>query len=113
MLTFFFMGWETKDGDPIKLNGAFFTICAILRFVVTSTAKTELGALVLNCKEAMIFLLGLKELGHPQPQMQVHCDNATAVGITNNTVKCQRSFLIEMMYFWVCDKVAQHSYDIK
>jgi hypothetical protein len=34
----FFMGWDTKDGDPIKLNGAFFTLCAILRFVIPSAA---------------------------------------------------------------------------
>ncbi len=51
----FFMGWDTKDSDPIKLNGAFFTLCAILRFVVASAAKAELGALFFNCKEGMIF----------------------------------------------------------
>jgi hypothetical protein len=27
---FFFMGWSPNDGDPIQLNGAFFTLCAIL-----------------------------------------------------------------------------------
>jgi len=26
----FFVGWTPKDGDLIKLNGAFFTLCAIL-----------------------------------------------------------------------------------
>jgi hypothetical protein len=26
----FFMGWTATDGDPIKKNGAFFTLCAIL-----------------------------------------------------------------------------------
>ncbi len=51
----FFMGWSAKDGDLIKLNGAFFTLCAILRFVVTSAAEAELGALFLNCKEGIIF----------------------------------------------------------
>jgi hypothetical protein len=51
----FFMGWDTKDGDPIKLNGDFFTLCAILHFVVASAAKTKLRALFLNCKEGMIF----------------------------------------------------------
>ena len=34
----FFMGWSPTDGDPIKLNGAFFTLCTILRFVVASAA---------------------------------------------------------------------------
>ena len=67
------MGWSPTDGDPIKLNGAFFTLCAILRFVVASAAEAELGALFLNCKEGMIFQLTLKELGHPQPKTHVHC----------------------------------------
>ncbi len=51
----FFMGWGTKNGDPIKLNGAFFTSCAILHFVVAFAAEAKLGALFLNCKEVMIF----------------------------------------------------------
>jgi hypothetical protein len=49
------MGWSPIDGDPIKLNGAFFTLRAILCFVVASTAEAKLGALFLNCKEGMIF----------------------------------------------------------
>ncbi len=51
----FFMGWAPTDGYPIKLNGAFFTLCTILHFVVASAAKAELGALFLNCKEGIIF----------------------------------------------------------
>ena len=109
----FFMGWTPTDGDPIRLNGAFFTLCAILRFVVASAAEAELGALFLNCKEGMIFRLTLEELGHPQPRNPVHCDNATAVGITNNTVKRQRSRSMEMRYFWVSDKIAQNAYDVR
>ena len=109
----FFMGWTPKDGDPIRLNGAFFTLCAILRFVVASAAEAELGALFLNCKEGMIFRLTLEELGHPQPRNPVHCDNATAVGITNNTVKGQRSRSMEMRYFWVSDKISQNAYDVR
>ena len=46
----FFVGALPKDGDPIKLNGAFHTLCSILRFVVASAAEAELGALFLNCQ---------------------------------------------------------------
>ena len=81
------MWLSPKDGDPIRLNDAFFILCAILRFVVASAAEAELGALFLNCKEGMIFHLTLKEIGHPQPKTPIHCDNATAVGIANNTIK--------------------------
>ena len=51
----FFMGWSPKDGDPIKSNGAFFTLCTILCFVVALAAKAELSTLFLNCKEGIIF----------------------------------------------------------
>jgi hypothetical protein len=49
-----FMGWKPNPTKPIKLNGAFFTLCAILRFVVLSAGKAKLGALFLNCKQATI-----------------------------------------------------------
>jgi hypothetical protein len=51
----FFMGWRADPTKPIKLNGAFFTLCAILRFVVASPAEAKLSALFLNCKQATIF----------------------------------------------------------
>jgi hypothetical protein len=85
----FFMGWSPNDRDPIKLNGAFFTLCTILRFVVASAAEAKLGAPFLNCKESMIFCLTLEELGLPQPKTPTHCNNDTAFGIANNTVKWQ------------------------
>ncbi len=109
----FFMRWKADPTKPIKLNGAYFTLCAILRFVVASTAEAKLGALYLNCKQATIFRLTLKEMGHPQPPTPIHCDNPTAVGIANNTVKQQRSRSMEMRFFWVADAVEQGKFDIK
>ncbi len=108
----FFMGWLPKDNKPIKLNGAFHMLCLILHFVAASVAEAKLGALFLNCQEGMIFQLTLKDLGHPQPKIPVHCDNATAIGIANNTIKRQQSRLMEMRYFWVGDKVAQDIYSL-
>jgi hypothetical protein len=85
----FFMEWMPKNGEPIKLNGAFYVDMTILRFVVASAAEAELGALFHNCQDGIIFRQTLPDLGHPQPKTPVHCNNATAVGITNNTVKRQ------------------------
>jgi hypothetical protein len=103
----FFMGWRADPTKPIKLNGIFFTLCAILRFIVASAVEAELGALFLNCKQATIFQLMLEEMGHPQPPTPVHCNNSTTVGIANNTVKQQRSCSMEMHFFWVEDAVEQ------
>jgi hypothetical protein len=83
----FFMGWMPKNGEPIKLNGAFYVNTTILRFVVVSAAEAKLGALFHNCQDGIIFWQTLTGLGHPQPKTLVHCNNATAVGIANNTVK--------------------------
>ncbi len=83
----------------MKLNGVFHTLCSILGFVVASAAEAELGALFLNCQEGMIFKRTLKDLGHSQPKIPVHCNNATAVGIVNNSIKQQRSRAMEMKYF--------------
>ena len=49
--------------------------------------------------------LNLRELGHLQPPIPIHCDDATVIGISNGTVKRQRSRSMEMRYFYICDIV--------
>ncbi len=80
--------------------------------MVASAAEAELGALFHNCQEGIIFWQTLTDLGHPQPKTLVHCNNATALGIANNTVKQQQSRVMEMHFFWVGDKVAQDMYQV-
>jgi hypothetical protein len=108
----FFMGWMPKNGEPIQLNGAFYVNTTILCFVVASAVEVELGALFHNCQDGIIFRQTLTNLGHPQPQTPVHCNNATAVGIAINMLKRQHSRSMEMRFFWVGNEVAQDIYDI-
>jgi len=107
-----FMGWMPKNGEPTRLNGAFYTNTTILRFIVASAAEAKLSALFHNCQDGIIFCQTLADMGHPQPKTPVHCDNATAVGIANNTVKRQRSRSMEMRFFWIGDKIAQEMYGV-
>jgi hypothetical protein len=86
---YLFLGSVPTEDAPIKLNGAILVFCGILKFVVASAAEAELGTLFLNCKEGKIQRLILEELGHQQPPIPIHCDNATATGIANDTVKKQ------------------------
>jgi hypothetical protein len=104
----FFHGVDAKG-----INGAFHVSTTILHFVVASAAKAELGALSHNCQTGIIFQLTLTEMGHPQPKPPVHCNNATAVGIANNTIKRQCSQSMEMRFFWIGDKIAQQMYNLK
>ena len=103
----FFLGSLPRNNAAIKLNGNIAITCAILKLVVASAAEAELGALFLNTQEVKVIRLILEELGHPQPQIPVHIDNSTAVGIVNSTIKRQRSRSMEMHYFWLLDQEAQ------
>eukprot|EP00804_Cyclotella_cryptica_P008022 CCRYP_004538-RB/>CCRYP_004538-RB protein AED:0.45 eAED:0.39 QI:0/-1/0/1/-1/0/1/0/221 len=109
----FFLGSVPIDKTPITLNGAIYVFCGILKFVVASAAEAELGALFLNCKEGKILRLVLQELGHTQPPTPTHCDNETATGIANNTVKKQQSRSMEMRFFWVADQVNRHHFQVR
>jgi hypothetical protein len=110
---YFFMGPVPMDRKTINLNGAFHILCSILQFVVASAAGAELGAFFLNCQERMIFKSTSEDLGHPQPKIPIHCDNAMATGTANNTIKWQRLRAMEMRYFWTCEKDAQNVYSFK
>jgi hypothetical protein len=92
----FFLGRLPVDSDPIKLNGAIHITCTILKLVAALAAEAELGALFLNAQEANVLRLTILELGHPQPPTPIHINNTTAIGIVNNTIKCQRSHAMEM-----------------
>eukprot|EP00804_Cyclotella_cryptica_P016363 CCRYP_009915-RA/>CCRYP_009915-RA protein AED:0.19 eAED:0.12 QI:0/0/0/1/0/0/2/0/920 len=109
----FFLGSVPIDKTPITLNGAIYVFCGILKFVVASAAEAELRALFLNCKEGKILRLVLQELGHPQPPTPTHCDNETATGIANNTIKKQRSCSMEMRFFWVTDQVNRRHFQVR
>jgi hypothetical protein len=78
-----------------------------------SAAQAELDTLFLNCKQATIFCFMLEEMGHPQHLILINCNNSTAVGIANNTVKCKCSWSMEMRFFWVADALEQGKFDIK
>ena len=100
----YFLGWLPQNNQPIRLNVAIYTLCTVLKSVASSAAESELGALFLNIKEGRVLRLTLEEMGHPQPPTPIHCDNATAVGIANETVKKHRSRPMEMRYFTAATK---------
>ena len=44
---------EPHDNKPIRLNGAFYVLSTLLKFVAASAAEAELGELFLNMKELL------------------------------------------------------------
>ena len=88
-------------------------MCTVLKFVASSAAEAEVGALFLNIKQGRVLRLTLAEMGHPQPPTPIHCDNATLVGISNETVKKHPSRLMEMRHFYSRDQVKRGDFDVQ
>jgi hypothetical protein len=63
----YFLGHMPQDNQPIRLNGAIYSLCTVLKHLAASAAEAELGALFLNTKEAKILHIILDKMGHPQP----------------------------------------------
>ena len=84
-----------------------------MKSVMTSAAEAEIGALFLNSRQAIPANRLLEEMGHKQPPTPMHCDNVTATGIVNDTVKKQRSRSMEMRYFWITDQVDRKIYKVQ
>jgi hypothetical protein len=76
----------SNDDTIPSNNGAILTISQIIKAVMSSTAEAKIGALYINCKEAIPARHALEFLGHKQPPTPMQTDNTTALGVVNNNV---------------------------
>jgi hypothetical protein len=91
----------TKGPTKPRPNGAIHTVCHILRNVMASAAESKVGALFLNCQEAIPLRNTLIKLGHPQPPIPLQTDNTTTAGFTKDTMKQKRSKAMDMCFHWI------------
>jgi hypothetical protein len=94
------------------LNGAVLITSTIITETVASAAEAELAALFHNARDALPLIRALEELGHPQPPTPIQCDNSTAVGISNDSVKQKMAKFMDMRYYWIQDQVKLKQYNI-
>ncbi len=67
-------------------NGLVLTIVQIIKAVMSLATKAKIGALYINCWEAVPACHTLEFLGHPQPPTPIQTDNTTVLGIINNNI---------------------------
>jgi hypothetical protein len=67
-------------------NGVVSTILQIIKAVMSLVAEAKVGALFINCHEAVPARHVLKYLGHPQPPTPMQMDNMTALGVVNQNI---------------------------
>ena len=87
--------------DPPN-NGAILNISKILKAVMSSAAKAELGALYINVNEAVPMRQLLMEMGHKQPKTPIQTDNTTAYGcrVINHNIQPRRTKAMDMRFHW-------------
>jgi hypothetical protein len=87
-------------------NGTILTIAQIIKAVMSLAVEAEVGALYINCREAIPALHTLEFMGHPQPPTPMQTDNTTALGVINNNV-IKKLKSIDMKYHWLCNRESQ------
>jgi hypothetical protein len=68
--------------------------------------EAEFAGLFHNAKDGAMIRNILNELGWPQPPTPIQTDNSCAAGITNGTIRQQKSKAMDMRFYWVQDRVA-------
>jgi hypothetical protein len=102
----FFM---SSDVEVPPNNGAVCTMSQIIKAVMSLAAEAKVGALFINCREAVPARHVLKFLGHPQLPTPIQTDNTTALGVVNqNVMKKLKS--MDMKYHWLQCRINQKQF---
>jgi hypothetical protein len=90
----FFLGNKAPEQETI--NGSILNVAVVIKNVVASAAKSEVGACFHNAQRRAPLRVTLTELGHTQPPTPLRTDNSTAYGIANEMIKQKRSKVMDM-----------------
>jgi hypothetical protein len=101
-----YLGSEGDENEP-PTNGLINVVCCRSDVVTSSACETEWAAIFKACKEAIETRQTLSDLGFPQQATTVTSDNKCAVGLTNGTLKPERSKAMDMRFHWTKDRVRQ------
>jgi hypothetical protein len=90
-------------------NSAVLTIAQIIMAVMSLAAEAKIGALYINCQEAVPACHTLEFLGHPQPSTPIQTNNTMALSIVNNKVM-KKLKAMDMKYHWLRDRISQKQF---
>ena len=80
-----------EDKPLPQWNGTILTIAQVIKFVVSSAAGAELGAIFITEKELVTMLQTLIEVGWLHPPTPIQTDNSTAAGVVNFNIIARKT----------------------
>jgi hypothetical protein len=99
-------------GDNEAPNAPICFLSVIIKTVVSSATATEYAAAFIVAQAAISIINTLADLGYPQLETEIFCDNKCAVGLANNTFNLKRTKTIDMRYHWIRDQVKQKVFKV-
>ena len=93
-----------------KNNPVGHTVAQIIKTVISSAAEAELGALYINCREAIPARYLLEAIGHHQPPNPMQTDNSTALGVVTNKIQPKRTKAMDMRLHWLRYRANQRQF---
>ena len=86
--------------------------CSIMRNVMASDTEAELGRLFGNYQRVTFTRTVLAEMGHQQSPTPLETDNTVANIIVNGMAKKKISQAIDIIFYWVRDRIRQNLFHI-
>ena len=100
-----------SNNSPILANnGNVVTISQIIKAVMSSAAEVELGALFINCRDAIPARHVLEAMGHKEPPTPMQTDNTTAQGVITNNIASKRLKSMDMKLRWLRCRTSQKQF---
>ena len=82
----------------------------MMKYLLSSAAEAEMGALFLTEKEMVPVIHTLTEIGWHQPSSPINCDNSTAVGMKNYTLLPCKSKYWDLRLNWIRCRESQKQF---
>jgi hypothetical protein len=109
---YYYVGNKKNSPKKPLYTGPRLCHKTVLKYVVSYVAEAEFGALFVNAKEGTVMHTELAEMVHNQDATVLKTDNTTADGIINNTVRQKCSKAMDMIFYWVKDRVEQEQFNV-
>jgi hypothetical protein len=80
--------------------------------VVSSVDEAKFGAVFVNAKEGTVTCTTLSEMSHKREATALITDSSTLDGIINNTFQKKCSRAMDMILYWVKDRVEKNQFNV-
>ena len=88
-------------------NCAVLNISLIVKSVISSAAKSKLGAIFIISKYAVPLIKTFEEIGHTQSATPKKTHNPTAYGVVNENIHPKATKSMDMYFHWLWDRECQ------